>query len=252
MNKKESDLKDNQTFKGLFSLFSGGELKSFFKKYLAFIVVIEVLIFMICWLYQIGAAGYDRFGPVEKVFPWKVYFITAFLVPVGITFIFGIFIVTFEHLFFDGRKNQINKKTGEDLNTNERLKFFLNFLFHSPFLTFMLGLGIILLVFFDFDVLRSFFGSSGQYFFESLEIFFIGICLGLTILGFCWLFFRYKLKKKEMDYLFRLRITEKTGVSWIEKDKVIEKNGKIIILEDNSADSADDLYLPGINEKRDN
>ncbi|MGE4519627.1 MAG: hypothetical protein AB7E04_08985 [Desulfobacteraceae bacterium] len=250
MNEKETDLKENQSFKGLFSLFSGRELKSFFKKYIAFIVAVEILIFMICWLYQIGAAGYDRFGPVERGFPWKVYFITAFLVPVGITFMFGVFIVTFEHLFFHGRKG-IGKGEREDEKRTERLRLFLNFIFHSPFLTFVLALGVISLLFFDFDRLWVFFENTGDSLFESFKMVLAGAVGGLTLLGFGWLFFRYKLKKKEMDYLFRLRLAEKTGVAWIEKDKVIEKDGKIIILEKRIEEN-ENLYLSGINEKDDN
>lgn len=208
---------------------------------------------MTCWLYQIGAAGYDRFGPVEKDFPWKVYFITAFLVPVGITFIFGIFIVTFEHLFFQGRRRAGYENDGEDLKTTQRLRSFLNFVFHSPFLSIVLAIGVILILFFDFERLGYFFENTGSGFFEGLKFFLIGISVSIGIIGFAWLFFRYKLKKKELDYSFRLRLAEKTGIAWIEKDKIIEKDGNIIILEDKALkEGSNDLYLPGINEKDDN
>jgi hypothetical protein len=247
----EKDIKENQKFKGLFSLFSGKELKSFFKKYIFFIITLEILIFMICWLYQIGAAGYDRFGPVERDFPWKVYFITAFLVPVGITFMFGVFIVTFEHLFFHNQKPGEKSKDNPEEKRTARLRLFLDFIFHSPFLTFVLALGVISLFFLDFDRLGLFFESTGKGFFESIKIIIAGIITGLTLMGFGWLYMRYRLKKQEMDYLFRLRLAEKTGVAWIEKDKIIERDGKIFILENNS-DENDDLYLPGINEKDDN
>ncbi|MDY0131081.1 MAG: hypothetical protein RBR53_00260 [Desulforegulaceae bacterium] len=249
MSEKQTNIKENEKFKGLFSLFSGRELKTFFKKYIVFIVVIEILIFMICWLYQIGAIGYDRFGPVESSFPWKVYFITAFMVPVGITFMFGVFIVTFEHLFFHGRKiNEKNKKREEK---TIRLRQFLTFVFHSPFLAFVLVLGVILLLFLDFDRLSFFLESSSKNFFEGVKILLIGLSAGLTLVALGWLLFRYKLKRKEMDYLYRLKLAEKTGVVWIEKDKVIEKDGKIIIL-GKKGDESDDLYLPGIKPNDDN
>jgi hypothetical protein len=238
---------------GLFSLFSGRELKSLFKKYLFLIFLIEIIIFMVSWLYQIGAVGYDRFGLVDKPFPWKNYFLTAFLVPVGITFLFGIFIIAFESLFFD-------KKTGKDQGLKKenetKLRKFMNFVFHVPFLVFLLAVGICAVLFYDFDLIAQAASKAGEGFADILKLMILGIIAGLTILGVIRLIFQYKLRKKEMEYDYRLKIASRTGVAWVESENVIEKDGKIILSvqkEEKKGTSGDDeIYLPGINGNEDN
>lgn len=212
--------------KGLFSLFSGKELKVLFKKYIISILIIEIIIFMVCWLYQIGAAGYDRFGPVDTPFPWKVYFLTAFLVPVGITFLFGLFIISFENLFFEKEKEEKKEKNKVK---DGKLRRILNFLFHVPFLTFLLVTGLCAVLFYDFDLIMALFVRSGKSLAEVVKILAYGASIGGTILGLVWLVMNYRLKNKEMDYTYRIKMAEKVGVAWIEKEKVVDRDGKIFI-----------------------
>lgn len=245
--------KEGVKTKGIFSLFSGKELKSLFRKYLISIVIIEIIIFMVCWLYQIGAAGYDRFGPVDTPFPWKIYFLTAFLVPVGITFLFGLFIIAFENLFFGHGKKEKSQIVSE--SGSGRLKKIVGFFFQVPFLTFLLVIGVCAVLFYDFDLITGLVLNAGEGFSEILKILTAGICIGTTVIGLVWLFLQYKTKKKEMDLNYRLMIAEKTGVVCIDKDKVMEKNGKIVILSDKESDiihEENESYLPGINGKEDN
>lgn len=252
MDKKDKPF-GKARIKGLFSLFTGKELKSFFKKYIVTIVVIEIIIFMVCWLYQIGAVGYDRFGPVDTPFPWKVYFLTAFLVPVGITFLFGLFIIAFENLFFGkdskGGNEASNEKEG-------KLRKTLDFLFHVPFLTFLLVTGLCAVLFYDFDLITELFLNAGKGLTDVFKILAVGCAVGGTLFGIIRLFMHYRIKKKEMDYSYRLQIADKVGVVWIEKERVVEKDGKIFIgVEDKDIieNKAGVLgYLPGINEKEDN
>ncbi|MGM0417194.1 MAG: hypothetical protein ACQEQS_00585 [Thermodesulfobacteriota bacterium] len=240
--------------KGLFSLFSGRELKSLFKKYLFLIFIIEIIIFMVSWLYQIGAVGYDRFGVVDKSFPWKNYFLTAFLVPVGITFLFGIFIIAFESLFFD-------KKTGSDKGLKKeretKLRKFMNFVFHVPFLTFLLAVGLCAVLFYDFELIAQAVSNAGKGFADVLKFMILGIIGGLTILGVLRLIFQYKLRKKEMEHDYRLKIASRTGVAWVDSENVVEKDGKIIFSahtkkEKKGKNGDEEIYLPGINDNEDN
>lgn len=250
--KKDKTVKGIKKQKGLFSLFSGKELKSLFKKYIISIVIIEIVIFMVCWLYQIGAVGYDRFGPVNTPFPWKIYFLTAFLVPVGITFLFGLFIISFENLFFGGEKQEKKRKKE---GRHGKLRKIVNFLFNVPFLTFLLVTGLCAVLFYDFDLITGLVLSAGSGFTEILKIVLYGVAGGGTILGIIWLIINYKIKKKEMDYSYRLKIADKVGVVWIEKDKVIDRDGKIFLnipeFDENRKSDSGSIYLPGINEKQD-
>jgi hypothetical protein len=84
------DKKDKQT--GLASLFDGVELKSFFINYLWFIVAVEILIFLVSFL--------GNLGPDKGPFPWKFYFYVSFITPVAITFLLGVFILAFNQFIF--------------------------------------------------------------------------------------------------------------------------------------------------------
>ncbi|MBC2745372.1 MAG: hypothetical protein HGJ93_20750, partial [Desulfosarcina sp.] len=76
-----ADKKEKHT--GLASLFDGVELKSFFINYLWFIVAVEILIFLVSFL--------GNLGPDKGPFPWKFYFYVSFITPVAITFLLGVF-----------------------------------------------------------------------------------------------------------------------------------------------------------------
>jgi len=84
---------DNNNFKGISTLFDASELKKFIKYYISLIFLLEIIIFGSCFLFQLE--------PVNLPFPWKYYFLASFLVPIGVTFILGIFITAF-NLFIYG------------------------------------------------------------------------------------------------------------------------------------------------------
>src|SRR5210317_577601 len=85
-----ADKKDNQS--GLATLFDGVELKSFFINYLWFIIAVEIVIFLVSFL--------GNLGPDKGPFPWKFYFYVSFVTPVAITFLLGVFILAFNQFIF--------------------------------------------------------------------------------------------------------------------------------------------------------
>ena len=86
----KTDKKEKQS--GLATLFDGVELKSFFINYLWFIVAVEILIFLVSFL--------GNLGPNKGPFPWKFYFYVSFVTPVAITFLLGVFILAFNQFIF--------------------------------------------------------------------------------------------------------------------------------------------------------
>jgi len=81
--------------RGIAALYDDKERKDLFRKYLYLLGWVELAILLTCWLYQIGDSGHDG----ESVFPWRLYFVIAFLAPVAVTFLLGIAVVGFNKYF---------------------------------------------------------------------------------------------------------------------------------------------------------
>ena len=90
VNSMIADKKEKHS--GLATLFDGVELKSFFINYLWFIIAVEILIFLVSFL--------GNLGPDKGPFPWKFYFYVSFIAPVAITFLLGVFILAFNQFIF--------------------------------------------------------------------------------------------------------------------------------------------------------
>ena len=69
------------SLQGIASLFDDFERKELFKKYLFFLGWMEVFIFAACWIYHLGNGTPEQYGLVSLSFPWKAYFLVAFLAP---------------------------------------------------------------------------------------------------------------------------------------------------------------------------
>ena len=64
--------------KGVASLFDDYEIKDLFRRYIQLLIVVEVLIFLVCWVYQLGIDEVAVTGkPVDIPFPWKAYFLVS-------------------------------------------------------------------------------------------------------------------------------------------------------------------------------
>ncbi len=85
----------SKSLPGIAALFDDMERKDIFRKYLYFLGWVELGILLTCWLYQIGDSGRDG----DPVFPWRLYFLVAFLAPVAITFLLGTVVVGFNRYF---------------------------------------------------------------------------------------------------------------------------------------------------------
>ena len=90
---RETQTEDKK--KGLASLFEDCEIKDFFRRYVQLLVTVEVLIFLVCWVYQLGIDEVAATGAVVDIpFPWKMYFTVSFIAPIAVTFLTNIVIAT--------------------------------------------------------------------------------------------------------------------------------------------------------------
>ena len=124
----------------------------------------EVLIFLVCWVYQLGIDEVAATGAVVDIpFPWKMYFTVSFIAPVAVTFLTGIVVVGFNSFLYGRRGEPIFKEDSQDA-TAGRLARIANFCLKLPFLFLLLLLGVLAGVAYNMGEIVLFLG---RYFFHS-------------------------------------------------------------------------------------
>ena len=220
-----TDKKEKHT--GLATLFDGVELKSFFVNYLWFIIAVEILIFLVSFL--------GNLGPDKGPFPWKFYFYVSFVTPVAITFLLGVFILAFNQFIFGAMQapGEEGVAGGDDEESRSKLFQFNLFLSHMkkvPFLPVLFGLVAFSVLFYKLDSIFLFIFNAGEKV-VTYSMIACGVLLVAALLfGIAWIVSNYKLSKKHMEHEYRYRndVMEKLGFLIMEDDTVIDKNGKLI------------------------
>lgn len=82
----------NNASLGLAASFTDQEVKNLFFSYLTAMLLIEGLIFFFSFINHLASEG--------SAFPWKPYLFATFILPVAITFVFGLILLTFNRFFF--------------------------------------------------------------------------------------------------------------------------------------------------------
>lgn len=231
--------------KGVAALFDITEIKTFLKNYIILVGIIEICIFSACFISQLG--------PGEIPFPWKTYFFAAFIIPVAITFLLGIFVMGFNKYLF-GETDSVNQPVElypELSGKNYLAKFqaFLNTIQQVPFLISLLLLGIVSGIIFKIDEIVAFISRAGertaQYLLISLGI----VLFAGTVFAFVWMILAYKLKKTAMQYKhqYKHEVAKQLGIIIMDDNTVIDQKGNIIsnpMLPNN----ADENFFPSLPE----
>ena len=234
---KTSQEPSTNPLRGIAALFTDGERKNLFKKYLILLGWVEVLILVSCWLYQLGDAGYDRFGPVHIPFPWKAYFLISFLSPVGITFLIGMVIVGFNNYFGGGEPSfaatpagpSASAESGERADRIHQLNRMVTWLQKLPFLGLLLLLALGTAFFYKLDTIFAVIGHIGE---KSVKI---ALISGAVIIGIASVFvlilivLNYQLRKKSMEYQYRSEMAERFGLVILEDNTVLSRDGKLLV-----------------------
>lgn len=212
---------------GLASLFDGVELKSFFINYLWFIIAVEILIFLVSFL--------GNLGPDKGPFPWKFYFYVSFITPVAITFLLGVFTLAFNQFIFGSTpaagEDGATGTEGEDSRSKLfQFNLFLTHMKKVPFLPMLFALVACTVLFYKLDSIFLFIFNAGEKM-VTYSLIACGVLLvaGL-IFGIAWIVSNYKLSRKHMEHEYRYRndVMEKLGFLIMEDDTVIDRNGKLI------------------------
>ena len=220
-----ADKKDKHS--GLATLFDGVELKSFFINYLWFIIAVEILIFLVSFL--------GNLGPDKGPFPWKFYFYVSFIAPVAITFLLGVFILAFNQFIFGntpagGEDGSVGAEADEGRSKLFQFNLFLTHMKKVPFLPLLFALVACTVLFYKLDAIFLFIFNAGEKM-VTYSLVACGVLLvaGL-IFGIAWIVSNYKLSRKHMEHEYRYRndVMDKLGFLIMEDDTVIDKTGKLI------------------------
>jgi hypothetical protein len=221
---------------GIASLFDDLERKELFKKYLFFLCWMEVLIFASCWIYQLGSGGHDQYGPIDLPFPWKGYFLVAFLAPVAITFLIGVVIVGFNKYFAETELPvavAAPPKPGDPptelsgrLATLNRVVSWVQKL---PFLALLLLLAVAVVFFYKLDVILAFVGHVGERTVRIILFSAVGLVGLVSIFLLILIVLNFQLRKKSMDYQYRSEVAERFGLIILDDKTVLSSDGKLLI-----------------------
>jgi hypothetical protein len=212
---------------GIASLFSKGELKSFFKVYLYILFVLEILIFFISFLCQLE--------PIHINFPWRYYLLASFLTPIVLTFLLGIVVKAF-NLFCFGLSTPVEEPAaspgaeGPEKSASTRLTSSLRFFNQMPFLFAMLLLIVGAVVFSQSDHILAFLGAVGE---KALVygLIIMGVITFLaTVFAFVWLVVRFKLEKIRYQYEYKRDVMLQLGVLVTEDERILDRSGQAISL----------------------
>ena len=212
--------------RGIGALFSDMERKDLFRKYLYFLGWIELGILITCWLYQVSDAG-------QSTFPWRLYFLIAFLAPIAITFLTGTIVVGFNKYFAenDEESQDFKDHASEAAGSGriERLGRMVALVQRLPFLALLLLLGVAVAFFYKLSAIVSLAGNIGG---KSVEILLISlgvILLLAAIFGLILIILNYRLRKAAMEYEYKSQVAEKFGLVILEDNTVMNSSGKLLV-----------------------
>jgi hypothetical protein len=217
--------------RGIAALFDDMERKALFRKYLYFLCWVELGILLTCWLYQIGDSGREG----ESTFPWRLYFLVAFLAPIAITFLMGTVVAGFNKFFAEPEQasaeveNQSEAAESSGTSRIQRLSRMVAVIQRLPFLALLLLLGVGTTFFYKLDAIVTLIGSIGE---KSVKILLtsLGLILLLaSIFALILIILNYRLRKTAMEYQYKAQVAEKFGLVILEDNTVLNSSGKLLV-----------------------
>jgi uncharacterized membrane protein YidH (DUF202 family) len=215
---------------GVAALFDDKERKDLFRKYLYLLGWVELAILLTCWLYQISDSGREG----DTVFPWRLYFVIAFLAPIAITFLLGTAVVGFNKFFAEPEQaiaEARESETSESAGTGrlQQLDRMVTWLRKVPFLGLLLLLAFGVAFFYKLDVILATIGNVGE---KSASILLtsLGVLLLLVaVFALILIVLNYRLRKTQMEYQFKGQVAESLGLLILDDNTVLNSSGKLLV-----------------------
>lgn len=214
---------------GVASTFDSKGLNSFFVNYLTTMLVIEGLIFFICFVNHLATDG--------SVFPWKPYLFATFITPIAITFVFGLIILTFNRYFFRGAIDSPaadSSYSSASLRKGDRLGTFFHVVHRLPFLLSLLLLIAATAIAYKMDTIALYAAQAGaataEYLFITLVSVMAVVALGIGV----WMILSYRLRHKKLvtSHQYKMQLMDQFGMVMLEDGTMLNKDGNVVYQQD--------------------
>lgn len=201
--------------------FTKSDRKKLFFDYLKLIGILEIVIFIVVALW----ATDDKYHRVYTPFPWQQYLFVAFAFPIIFTFLMGVVITGFN--YFMGGEDEDEAGAGD--SNDDRFSAILSHMKRLPYLALLFLLLVTILGLYNLDQIMQWVSSLGQqtFTFLSYALAVFGVLVALYMAFF--MFFKYRLNKKHMQYQYYSDISNKYGLIILEDQTVLHKNGDLLI-----------------------
>lgn len=218
---------------GVASTFDSKGLNSFFVNYLTTMLVIEGLIFFVCFV--------NHLATNDSVFPWKPYLFATFITPIAITFVFGLIILTFNKYFFRGAVEpsplEGSAASAASFGKGDRLDTFFHVVHRLPFLLSLLLLIAATAIAYKMDAIAIYAAQAGaataEYLFITLVTIMAVIALGIGV----WMILSYRLRQKQLatSHQYRMQLMDQFGMVMLDDGTMLNKEGSIVYQQEDVA-----------------
>lgn len=210
---------------GIAKYFSEAQIRDFFIRYVSLIIVVEIflLLIMLCG----SVAVY------KQPFPTKLYLILALSLPLGMTFLLGIFVLAFNKFVFE-KEEDSDKETSESRGGQatwfSKGDLLIHKIYKIPFIVKLFLTALIIPVIFMMDDIIGYFAGIGAQAVRQLLMVAMALIGVAAVIGVTWLVVNFRLKKKQMDYEYRYRkdIMDKLELMVLSDDTLVDRNGNVI------------------------
>jgi len=203
------------------SYFSKADRKKLFFDYLKLIGILEIVIFIVVVLWTSD----DKSHQVQTAFPWREYVFVAFAFPIVITFLLGIIITGFNYFLGDSWEQR--EVSGSA--TENQMEALIGQLKRLPYLGLLFLLLVTLLALYHLNYLMTWLGSLGYHTFLFLSYVLAGLGTIVVIYLAFFLFFKYRLNQRHLQYQYYTDISERHGLIILEDRTVLHKNGSLLV-----------------------
>ncbi|MGQ9921407.1 MAG: hypothetical protein ACUVRZ_08765 [Desulfobacca sp.] len=200
--------------------FTKSDRKKLFFDYLKLIGILEIVIFIVVALW----ATDDNYHRVYTPFPWRQYLFVAFAFPIIFTFLMGVVITGFNYFMGEDDAAESDASAATD-----GLGAIVNQMRRLPYLALLFLLIVTILGLYNMNHIMAWVNSLGQqtFTFLSYALAVLGALVALYMAFF--LFFKYRLNKKHMQYQYYTDISNKYGLIILDDQTVLHKNGDLLI-----------------------
>jgi len=218
---------------GLAASFDATEVKKLFFSFLITILSIEGVVFFLCYI--------NLLVNENGAFPWKPYLFASFIAPVVVTFIFGLIVLIFNRFFFNQTPPFIDNQKGFTpafgLGKGEKIATFFQIVHRLPILFSLLLLIAATALAYKLDSIVVFMAqvgvSTARYLFFTLIGVLVASAIGIAV----WMILSYRLRQKTLQsgHDYRMQLMEQFGMVLLEDGTMINKEGRIVYQQDDSA-----------------